>query len=514
MKKKVNYSLSLKLTLIVISVSAVTIASIGVINTYFYDLHYEDIFFENPFYETASSHIQALNAIIGNNTTLNNKNMLENKINEFLNSTPPEYRDNILDITINLVNEKDELIVFFSTNNKTIGKSSNPYIQEYDNTVIACNNESFKNDHIYIISEHSKNSHELIMLSPINLTGNIDGTYELVLSMNDAYASFEEELESQTKWTVIISITSLFFLIFTFLFLLSRIIVKPLTTFRDSANLIGKGNLDIKIEIESKDELGELATAFNQMAKDLKESRDKIFEYNKVLENILKQKDEFIGQLGHDLKNPLQPLVGLLPILIKQEKDLKIKEALQLMNHNVKFIKDLLFKTLELAKLRSSDIKFDIEKVNLAKETEDVIKSQKLFLKDNKIDIENKINDKIFVNADKLRLTELLNNLITNAVKYTPEKGGKITIDAKKEKDIVTVSISDNGIGMTKEDIKRVFDEFYRADKSIKYKDSYGLGLSICKRIVEKHGGTIWVDSKGIGKGSTFYFTLKATKEK
>jgi two-component system sensor histidine kinase VicK len=184
------------------------------------------------------------------------------------------------------------------------------------------------------------------------------------------------------------------------------------------------------------------------------------------------------------------------------------------MNHNVKYIKDLLFKTLELAKLRSSDIKFDIEKVNLAKETEDVIKSQKLFLKDNKINIENKINDKIFVNADKLRLAELLNNLITNAVKYTPENGGKITIDAKLDGNYVTVSISDNGIGMTKEDIKRIFDEFYRADKSIKYKDSYGLGLSICKRIVEKHGGTIWVDSEGIGKGSTFYFTLNATKEK
>ena len=118
MKKKVNFSISLKLTLIVISVSAVTIASIGLINIYFYDLHYEDIFFENPFYETASSHIQALDAIIGNNTTLNNKNILKNRINDFLNSTPPEYRDNILKITINLADENEELNAFYSTKGK------------------------------------------------------------------------------------------------------------------------------------------------------------------------------------------------------------------------------------------------------------------------------------------------------------------------------------------------------------------------------------------------------------
>ena len=326
MRKKINVSLSLKLTLIVISVSAITIASIGFINLYFFNIHYEDIFFENPYYETASSHIQALNAIIGDSAILHDKNMLMNKTNEFLNSIPPEYRDNILKITINLANEQDELIVFFSTDNTSIGKTSNPYIQETEKTTIACNNEAFKQDNIYIISEHIEDSHKLIMLFPINLTGEIEGTYELVLSMNDAYDRHEEELESQVKSTLIISIISVFFLIFTFLFLLSRTIVKPLSTFRDSVKEIGKGNLNAKVKIKSKDEFGELANTFNQMAKDIKESRNKINNYNKILENLLKQKDEFIGQLGHDLKNPLQPLVAFLPIVIENEKDPKNKE--------------------------------------------------------------------------------------------------------------------------------------------------------------------------------------------
>ena len=105
MKKRINFSISLKLTLIVIFVSAITIASIGFVNLYFFNINYEDIFFENPYYETAASHIQALNETIGNNSILNDKNMLKNKTNEFLISIPPEYRDNILKITtlINIV---------------------------------------------------------------------------------------------------------------------------------------------------------------------------------------------------------------------------------------------------------------------------------------------------------------------------------------------------------------------------------------------------------------------------
>ena len=184
------------------------------------------------------------------------------------------------------------------------------------------------------------------------------------------------------------------------------------------------------------------------------------------------------------------------------------------MNHNVDYMRDLIFKTLELAKLRSTDIKFDFENVNLMEETNEVIESQKLLLSEKKIDIENKIEKNIVVKADKLRLAELFKNLISNSIKYTSDNGGKITLNAKQKGSIVTVSVSDFGIGMTEEQLKYAFDEFYRADKSTKQTDSVGLGLSICKRIVEKHGGKIWVDSPGPGKGSTFYFTLKSGNEK
>jgi signal transduction histidine kinase len=92
-------------------------------------------------------------------------------------------------------------------------------------------------------------------------------------------------------------------------------------------------------------------------------------------------------------------------------------------------------------------------------------------------------------------------------VKYTDKKG-TVTIDAKVEDNIITVSIRDTGIGMTREQLSQVFDEFYKADSSRHDFDSSGLGMPICKRIVERHGGSIWAESEGPGKGSTFYFTL------
>ena len=183
------------------------------------------------------------------------------------------------------------------------------------------------------------------------------------------------------------------------------------------------------------------------------------------------------------------------------------------MNKNVEYMRDLIFDTLKLAKLRSSNIEFNTEELNLKEISDDVIESQKLYLKENKIEIENKIKDDVFVEADKLRLAEVFKNLITNSVKYT-DKGGKITLDATEEKDIVTVSIKDTGIGMNEEQLKKVFDEFYKADRQSSDYYSTGLGLAICKRIVDKLGGKIWVESPGEGKGSTFYFTLKNKKRK
>ncbi|UCF12713.1 MAG: HAMP domain-containing histidine kinase [Thermoplasmatales archaeon] len=480
---KPNFSLSLKLTLLVVSISAVVIFSLTYVN-----ILQQNELFEDAYFEKAASFSKALDASIPSYDQFNDKQKLQNYISNFSKLNP-----DILKLSINLPDEEG-LHIFVSTDGNLVGSPSGMY-----------NNLSYNKDAIIYIPTHSEDTHKLTMLAPINLSGQIAGTYEIVLSMDAAYTA----LDIQMRNLVLISAISLFILIFSFLYMLRRAIVKPITTFRDATEVIGEGNLNEEINIKSRDELGDLATAFNKMTTDLKISRNKIEKYNKTLEKLLSQKDEFIGQLGHDLKNPLTPLVGLLPMITEQEKDPKLKEHLRLLTSNAEYMRELIFKTLQLARLRSSNVKFDIQHINLNEEIDNVLDRQQSFLKENNINIENEVNDKISIKADKLRLGELFNNLITNAVKYTPKDGGVITIEAKKDRDFVTISVKDSGIGMTKEQLGRIFDEFYRADKSMNIMDSTGLGLSICKRIVEKHGGRIWAESPGKGKGTTFYFTLK-----
>jgi len=498
---KVNYSLSLKLTLIVVLISIAIIFSLSYFNLQQQserDATLTNILSGEGVINFANSHsaIGTIGEITKDYEMLNNTENLSSYISEFLKD---KNNSNILKIDINKPTEEG-LVVYFSTDNSSIGNvASNLYY----------NNLSYTNgtDSYYILDQENLT---LTIISPINISSKIEGTYDMVISFSLPQKSNEEQI----KVIIIVTFISILILIFSLIYLLRKIIVKPITTFRNSAKILGKGNLDTRVDINSKDELGDLANAFNQMAKDLKESRDKIQDYNQILENLLQQKDEFIGQLGHDLKNPLQPLIGLLPMLIEQEKDPKIKEALQLMNKNAEYMRELILKTLQLAKLRSSNIKFDFEKLNLLEIADSVVNSQKLMLNERKIEIDNRIGNGIFVEADKLRLAEVFTNLIANSAKYTPESGGKITLDAEKEDGVVKVSVKDTGIGMTETQLKRVFDEFYKADIKTDEYDSTGLGLSICKRIIDKHEGKIWAESPGPGMGSTFFFMLKSIDEK
>jgi len=258
----------------------------------------------------------------------------------------------------------------------------------------------------------------------------------------------------------------------------------------------------------------ESLTAAQEELRQLNESLEiRVQDRTAEIEELLKQKDEFIGQLGHDLKTPLTPLVTLLPIIQKRQKDKKSKELLDVSLKNIKYMRDLVVKTLELARLNAPNTKLDIADTDLLKELNKVIDANELIFKEHEIAVENKIDKNVMVQADELRLNELFTNLLTNAVKYTPA-GGAIALDAQIKKDDVIVSVKDTGIGMTKEQLNHIFDEFYKVDSSRHDLDSSGLGLPICKRIVEKHGGKIWVESPGEGKGSTFYFTIKKSSLK
>ena len=356
----------------------------------------------------------------------------------------------------------------------------------------------------------------------------------------------------QENMILIFIIITIFGTVFSFL--ISRSISKPIIDLKNVAQKIGEGRLDTKIQIKSHDEVGKLTKAFREMVWDLKLSREQIEEQNKNLERqvmertkeittqnkkltanakylkiinkklkvsqeelkgsvktieiLLKQKDDFIHMLSHDLKNPLVPVNNLLPLIKERVDDTETSKYLDIVSESFDYIKRLIINTLKLARLNSPSLKLNTEKLDLSKITQDIISTNQTIFEEKNIQVENEIINKIYINADKLRFEELFNNLLSNAIKYIPDEKGKISIHAKEDKNLITISVKDTGIGLTKKQTNRIFDEFYKADESRHEQASTGLGLTICKQIVEKHGGHIWVESKGKGKGSTFYFTI------
>jgi len=225
---------------------------------------------------------------------------------------------------------------------------------------------------------------------------------------------------------------------------------------------------------------------------------------------LLKQKDDFIHQLSHDLKTPLTPITTLLPIIKKKINDEKLEKMLDIAIQNSEYLKNLVVKTLTLARINSPNTRVEFENINLFNKLNQILEKKYFMVSQNKIKINNFINPGFIVNADSILLEELFDNLISNGIKYKEEeKNVEIILNAEQKNDEIIITISDNGIGMTSEQIENIFDEFYKTDLSRHNLESTGLGLTICKKIVEKMNGKIWAESKGIGKGSTISFTLK-----
>jgi len=308
----------------------------------------------------------------------------------------------------------------------------------------------------------------------------------------------------QTQATIILSVLILSILFFVVSFLMifvlfERTINKSIKQLIKGAKEIEKGIVGTQIDIDSNDEFGELADAFNSMSKSVYESQHK-------LEDNIKQKERFIIQLGHDLRTPLGPIMNMLPLLESNGSEEK-RKIINIINRNFNYINNLVSKTIEFSKLNHPKLLIKREQLNLRNEIEKIIRYKTTTVEKTLI-INNKIPDNIEVYADRINFEELITNLIENSLKYSYDTV-KIEINALDAPSEVEIWIKDNGIGLDMDQIDFVFDEFYKVDSSRHDIESSGLGLSICKRIVERHNGRIWITSEGIGKGITVHFTLK-----
>jgi len=261
-----------------------------------------------------------------------------------------------------------------------------------------------------------------------------------------------------------------------------------------------------------KEKINELEKAQKEI-KDLNQNLGKkVEERTSEVKKLLKHKDEFIKQLGHDLKTPLTPITTLLPIIKEKVNDKKLEEMLEMVILNANYMSNLVIKTLKLAKLNSPYFEIETEEINLKDLLNDFLDNKKYFFKTKNIHLVNEIYNDIIIKGDKILLTELFDNIISNSIKYGSKKNKKIKISCNINKNDNIIIIEDNGIGMSKDQINHIFNEFYKADDSRHEINSSGLGLNICKKIIEILEGKILIESPGIGKGTIVYLTFKKYK--
>lgn len=228
-------------------------------------------------------------------------------------------------------------------------------------------------------------------------------------------------------------------------------------------------------------------------------------------EDLLRQKDVFINRLGHDLKTPLTPLVALLPLVRSRTTEQRQQELLDLCINSVTHINDLVTKTLQLARLASSSSDVISRKTDLLLSAVIDAAAERMTVSkaEHQLAIVHSVAAGVIVRGNRSELEELFMQLFSNADKFSAP-GSQVIVGAVSDGTVVTVTVADNGIGLSPEELPHIFEDFYKADHSRHLLSSSGLGLSICRRIVENHGGRISVSSPGKESGTTFSFTLEA----
>lgn len=233
---------------------------------------------------------------------------------------------------------------------------------------------------------------------------------------------------------------------------------------------------------------------------------------NKQVLSLLKTKTDFMNQVAHDLRTPLTPIITLLPIIKGKVADQKLKQDLTIVSNNAQYLKKLVDELVALIRSSEGVIDYRYERFALKDVIEEVLSNYQNVLDSNNIKAVKLVDNKLpAVMANRLKIVEVLQNIISNSIKFMP-KGGTLKIAAYKNDNFIYAKTEDSGIGMTKKTLAKVFTPFFKADTS-RHTEGSGLGLSICKKIIEQHGGKIWVESPGIGKGATITFNLPELKE-
>jgi signal transduction histidine kinase len=342
------------------------------------------------------------------------------------------------------------------------------------------------------------NREYLEVSAPVYMNSERLGVGQIGFSKTDYNKFIAKSLGTARKRIVLISLVALLFGLAGSL-LLSRTIAVPIKKLADGAKAIGEGDFETRLAVKSKDELGMLAAEFNQMA-------EKFAELDEA-------KDDFVNAVSHELRTPLAAIEGYIDFLMEAGDAIpleKREKALRIMKGSSQRLSQFINDVLDIAKIKSARMSFDIQPHSVNSVVDKVIKLLVSVAEQKDINLATDIQENIpDIMVDDARINQVLTNLIGNALKFTPEKG-TITIGGHmKDKRNVLISVQDTGPGIPEDDLQRIFAQFEQSAnaKNVRGPKGTGLGLAIAEGIVTSHGGRIWVESK-VGKGTSFNFTI------
>jgi len=259
----------------------------------------------------------------------------------------------------------------------------------------------------------------------------------------------------------------------------------------------------------------ELVAKLQERIEELTNANKEMKRLNTELERINQFKDEFLANMSHELRTPLNSIIGFSEVLIdgltgdlNDEQEEFIENILSSGQHLLSLINDI----LDLSKIRSGQMELNPEMVSCHEFIEDIAHTVRGVMKSKEQEYTQQIADEVTSFwVDEKKIKQVLVNLLGNASKFTPQEG-KISLEVEKivqdDKPVIRFAVTDNGIGINKDDYQLIFDEFRQVDGSHRREyEGTGLGLPIAKKLVELHGGSIWVES-AISEGTTFYFTI------
>jgi signal transduction histidine kinase len=290
--------------------------------------------------------------------------------------------------------------------------------------------------------------------------------------------------------------------------MLRRVVLRPVKDVAEATETVGAGDLTTRVPADRPDEIGDLARAFNDMAASLERSRVELADRAEDLERSNRELEDYASITSHDLQGPLVT-VGMYAEMLCQrlEKDPEARQLAANIRDGAAGMRRLVRELLAYARLERRAI--EPEPVALDRLVREALDSLAGPIADAEADV--RVEPLPVVMGDPARLIQLLQNLLTNAIKFTGASSARVEVFSRRDGDMAVISVRDHGIGLDPDKTEVIFRPFHRLHGAERYAGT-GIGLAVCQKIVDQHGGRIWAESEP-GQGATFNFTLRLAEE-